>query len=150
MFGNYDSISGNAWEANRGANDGKLIVRFPGQPVDGTYWVLGTDYNNYSVVWSCTQTGPVNLRKYTKILLTSPISFSTFIEFAWILSRTPGLNTASQKAVNDILSKNNIKTSPFRDTKQDNATCGGNGNFHILRAIQSILSLTRNLIPHLQ
>lgn len=34
----------------------------------GDYWVLSTDYTDYSVVWSCSKLGGLsfaNLRKYT-------------------------------------------------------------------------------------
>jgi len=33
-------------------------------PEDGDYWVLDTDYENYSVVWSCVNSGGQSLRKF--------------------------------------------------------------------------------------
>jgi hypothetical protein len=32
--------------------------------VDAPYWVLGTDYDNYAVVWSCTNFGIFSTRKF--------------------------------------------------------------------------------------
>lgn len=32
----------------------KLKVKFNGVPVEGDYWVLGTDYETYALVYSCT------------------------------------------------------------------------------------------------
>lgn len=40
------------------------LLRFTFTAFKGTYWVLGTDYDNYSVVWSCTPLGFLNFRKY--------------------------------------------------------------------------------------
>uniref|UniRef100_A0A182QXM1 Apolipoprotein D n=1 Tax=Anopheles farauti TaxID=69004 RepID=A0A182QXM1_9DIPT len=52
---------------------GKLNVSFFGAPNDrSNYWVLDTDYDNFSVVWSCEQ-------------LTPQQSEESF----WVLSRTP-------------------------------------------------------------
>ena len=31
---------------------------------EGNYWVLSTDYNSYSLVWSCTDLGLFNTRMY--------------------------------------------------------------------------------------
>jgi hypothetical protein len=32
--------------------------------VDAPYWVLGTDYDNYAVVWSCSNFGLFSTREY--------------------------------------------------------------------------------------
>ncbi|KAG8306148.1 hypothetical protein J6590_054277 [Homalodisca vitripennis] len=52
----WEGINGTAFEADPSKNEGKLIVSFPvgifGH-VEGPYWVLGTDYNTYTVVYSC-------------------------------------------------------------------------------------------------
>ena len=39
------------------------LASFPigGGPVDGDYWVLGTDYTTYTVVYSCSQVGFLKL-----------------------------------------------------------------------------------------
>ena len=51
------SINGKAILANPTADplEGKLIVSFNGRPAatEANYWVLDTDYDNYSIVWNC-------------------------------------------------------------------------------------------------
>ena len=44
--------------------EGKLTVKYNTLPVpvDTQYSVLDTDYDNYSVVWSCSSLGPLNTR----------------------------------------------------------------------------------------
>ena len=44
-------------------NDGKLSVQFPGAPtpMGSNYWVLDTDYTEYSVVYSCSNAKSVHL-----------------------------------------------------------------------------------------
>ena len=49
---------------------GRRAVVFPGNPLfnrpvpnDGNYWVLSTDYVNYSVVWSCETFNGKSFRK---------------------------------------------------------------------------------------
>uniref|UniRef100_A0A1B6MRI9 Lipocalin/cytosolic fatty-acid binding domain-containing protein n=1 Tax=Graphocephala atropunctata TaxID=36148 RepID=A0A1B6MRI9_9HEMI len=52
----WGGINGTVIEADPSKNEGKLIVSFPvglfGN-VEGNYWVLGTDYNSYTVVYNC-------------------------------------------------------------------------------------------------
>ncbi|KAK9873416.1 hypothetical protein WA026_022478 [Henosepilachna vigintioctopunctata] len=50
-------------------NEGKFEVFTGGVPFGAPYWVLETDYKNYSVVFSCTQVSLINAK------------------FAWILTR---------------------------------------------------------------
>ncbi|KAK9873418.1 hypothetical protein WA026_022482 [Henosepilachna vigintioctopunctata] len=53
--------------------EAKFTLDTPGVPFGAPYWILETDYDNYTVVWSCTDMGLFNVR------------------FSWILtrSRTP-------------------------------------------------------------
>lgn len=67
----YEEILGNAYEEDPAKHDGKLMVIFPGVGVRAApYWVLGTDYKNYSVVWSCVQfNASLNFRKCKKTVM---------------------------------------------------------------------------------
>ncbi|XP_057364420.1 apolipoprotein D-like [Daphnia carinata] len=55
----FDMVDGTARLIEPLKREAKLGVVFPGNrfsrpvPADGNYWVLSTDYVNYSVVWSC-------------------------------------------------------------------------------------------------
>merc|ERR1711971_716469 len=50
--GDLDTILGSAYVPDP-EHPGELLVQFPGNP-EGSYWILETDYVNYSVVYSCT------------------------------------------------------------------------------------------------
>ena len=44
-------------------NKCKFLQIFPVSPRDAPYWVVETDYTNYSVVWSCSERARMNARK---------------------------------------------------------------------------------------
>jgi hypothetical protein len=52
----------------------KLGVVFPSNPfsrpvpADGNYWVLDTDYINYSIVWTCQNFNDKSIRKHSPFL----------------------------------------------------------------------------------
>lgn len=54
--------------------EGRMIVKFSSLPIpyDTEYVVLGTDYDNYAVLWSCSGIGPVHTRKLI-IYRTEPV-----------------------------------------------------------------------------
>ncbi|XP_058804288.1 apolipoprotein D-like isoform X2 [Phymastichus coffea] len=54
LIGVKPSITGLAYAKT--AEKAKLSVIFPSLPVhvEGSYWILDTDYISYAVVWSCT------------------------------------------------------------------------------------------------
>lgn len=86
---------------------GKLAVTFK-IPVVGDrkapYWVVDTDYVNYSVVYSCTS-----------ILLGA-----LHVESAWVLSRTPQVSDPNvQEAIHDAVARAQLKWSSFDKTVQD-------------------------------
>jgi apolipoprotein D and lipocalin family protein len=85
--------------------EGKLNVTFGGAPAFSNYWVLDTDYTNYSVVWTCID--GANLLK---------------AEESWILSRRPYLDGVYKDKVNTVIKKY-LKESKYRKTIQDDATC---------------------------
>uniref|UniRef100_A0A7N6FDU7 Apolipoprotein D n=1 Tax=Anabas testudineus TaxID=64144 RepID=A0A7N6FDU7_ANATE len=61
----------------------KLLVSFFENSPPSPYWVLSTDYDNFSLVYSCTDLGVLHM------------------EFAWILSRKPSL---SEETLEDLCS----------------------------------------------
>jgi apolipoprotein D and lipocalin family protein len=100
-FGRAESIEGNAVQVE----PGKLIVNFPSTPSSSdkpNYIVLGTDYENFAVVHSCT-----------------PILFGNF-QFAWVLSRNPTISRSDELAILEILRRNGVSRSPFSNTRQTN------------------------------
>ncbi|XP_059477767.1 apolipoprotein D-like [Neocloeon triangulifer] len=83
--------------------EGKLRVNFPSAGAfDGAYWVIGTDYVNYAVVWSCTESGNVN------------------IQFSWVLTRQrfPSLETLA--LAEQVIEANNLQKDKYVITNQHN------------------------------
>lgn len=99
-FGVPNSIEGNALQVE----PGKFIVNFPSSPlpppVSPNYIVLGTDYKNFAVVFSCTPNANGN------------------VQIAWVLARKPKITYKDEKKISRILRKNNISKKPFIETSQ--------------------------------
>lgn len=70
------------------------------------YWILSTDYVNYSIVYYCMN-------------LPGNLSFESY----WLLSRTPQLCDDSRKSADDVINKF-IDKSKVRVTVQDSEKCG--------------------------
>ncbi|XP_044765369.1 uncharacterized protein LOC123321703 [Coccinella septempunctata] len=87
-------------------DEGKLSVRFPSLPVqfDAPYWILSTDYDNYSVVWSCVNFGLLNTRNL------------------WILTRNRNPSPEVIKKVYSILDKMGIDKTILMKTDQQNCS----------------------------
>ncbi|XP_070508542.1 apolipoprotein D-like [Chironomus tepperi] len=69
--------------------EAKLNVAFGDQPLTkSNYWVLSTDYEKYSVVYTCGN-----------------IPGNKSIQFAWILSTTPQLDESVSAHVNELVDK---------------------------------------------
>uniref|UniRef100_A0A182NRI3 Apolipoprotein D n=1 Tax=Anopheles dirus TaxID=7168 RepID=A0A182NRI3_9DIPT len=87
--------------------EAKLNVTFDAANVDvsANYWVLGTDYDNYAVVWGCFE-----------------VAATLRAESAWILSRTPQLSAQSatevQRYIDEFLDESDLRT-----TNQDAQFC---------------------------
>ena len=79
-----------------------MSVFISGAPVRAPYWVVDTDYDNYTLVWSCTD-----------VLLAN-------LEFAWILSRKRTLDDATVERLKQKLASFGVKTSGFLVTDQTN------------------------------
>lgn len=67
----FDMVDGTARLIEPLKRQAKLGVVFPATrfsrpvPDDGNYWVLDTDYTNYSIVWSCENFNDKSFRKST-------------------------------------------------------------------------------------
>merc|ERR1719430_2589694 len=99
--GNLDTILGSAYVPDP-EHPGELLVQFPGNP-EGSYWILETDYHNYSVVYSCTD------------FLFGAIK----LEFAWILAREQHLDPEMLEHATNVLVENGIDITPLEDTIQN-------------------------------
>lgn len=85
-------------------NPGMLSVAFFGAEPDPTttnYWVIGTDYSSYSLVWNCDQ-----------------ITADTYDESVWVLSRTRTMLPESFARIYEIIAQNGIAMDDFRFTEQ--------------------------------
>ena len=99
--GNLDTILGSAYVPDPEL-PGELLVQFPGNP-EGSYWILETDYHNYSVVYSCTD------------FLFGAIK----LEFAWILAREKNLDPEMLEHATNVLVESGIDITPLEDTIQN-------------------------------
>merc|ERR1712210_150464 len=99
--GDLDTILGSAYVPDP-EHPGELLVQFPGNP-EGSYWILETDYHNYSVVYSCTD------------FLFGAIK----LEFAWILARDQHLDPEMLEHATNVLVENGIDITPLEDTVQN-------------------------------
>ncbi|CAF98955.1 unnamed protein product, partial [Tetraodon nigroviridis] len=98
--GTVYSISGTA-VAEDPSEPAKLAVSFYENSPPAPYWVLATDYDNYTLVYSCTN------------LLVA------HAEFAWILSRRPTLAQESVEELRRALSSVGVDVDKLLSTNQD-------------------------------
>ncbi|XP_037049826.1 apolipoprotein D-like [Bradysia coprophila] len=85
---------------------GMLNLSFGGPPTTSNYWILGTDFVNYSVVWFCQN-----------------LNVTHSSETAWVLSRQRTIPPPAQQAV-DFLINQFLVPALLRPTVQDFARCG--------------------------
>ncbi|XP_065079405.1 lazarillo protein-like [Ochlerotatus camptorhynchus] len=98
---------GRAVLASATSGEAKLKVRFDSTPAnvpDSDYWVLGTNYQHYAVVWSCRPNGDDSS------------------ESAWVLSRNPVLDQSAETLVDSIVSTY-LQPESLRVTKQGEEFC---------------------------
>jgi len=102
----FSQVCGYAWQYEMDKNPGKLLVEFhPGSP-PGTYWILGTDYDNYACVYSCSQyDGYANLS-------------------AWVLTRDPYPTLETIEQCLDIFIDNEVDVADFISFSQENCDYG--------------------------
>ncbi|XP_074545354.1 apolipoprotein D-like [Halichoeres trimaculatus] len=102
--GSTSSISGSAW-AKDPSEPAKLQVSFFENSPPAPYWVLSTDYENYSLVYSCTDLGVMH------------------VEFAWIMSRRPTLAEETLEDLHSTLTSMGVNVGKLLTTNQDPALC---------------------------
>jgi apolipoprotein D and lipocalin family protein len=98
--GRVEGAIGDAYVADP-KNPAKLSVNFPNNPVTAPYWVMETDYKQYTAVVSCFEV----LGVYHSLS-------------SWILSRTPTLNATLLDDLLVRLKKNNIPVDKYEMTLQ--------------------------------
>ncbi|WAR11660.1 APOD-like protein [Mya arenaria] len=85
-------------------NPAKLKLRFSSLAPYGDYWVLDTDYTDYTLIYSCS--GVLGITHY---------------EFAWILARQPTISAEVKTKLFNKVTAMGIDTTHF--TKQDRSNC---------------------------
>ncbi|XP_036453071.1 apolipoprotein Da, duplicate 2 [Colossoma macropomum] len=103
--GTVSSIEGTA-KPKDPSEPAKLEVSFFEGVPPGNYWVLSTDYENYSLVFGCSD--------YLGLF---------HVEFAWILSRSRSLPKETLSELQDILTSNGINIDTLTSTDQDPGRC---------------------------
>ncbi|KAF4528451.1 hypothetical protein B566_EDAN015853 [Ephemera danica] len=103
LTGIRSTIEGELQSLGR-TDETKLTVRFPSVPVtmDIPYWVLETDYDNYAVVWSCTNFGLFSTRN------------------AWIMTRSPKPSLEVMQKAYAVVDRHGISRAYFIRTDQRN------------------------------
>ncbi|XP_049959358.1 lazarillo protein [Schistocerca serialis cubense] len=100
--------------------DGKLSVHFPNSPSVGNYWILSTDYDNYSIVWSCVK---------------RPDSAAS-TEISWILLRSRNSSNMTLERVEDELKNLQLDLNKYTKTEQSAKYCAGAE--HVVGAMLSV------------
>ncbi|TKS79604.1 Apolipoprotein D [Collichthys lucidus] len=102
--GSISTISGTAM-AKDPTEPAKLLVSFFENSPPAPYWVLSTDYDNYSLVYSCTDLGILH------------------VEFAWIMSRQPTMPEETIEELHSTLSSIGVQVDKLITTNQDASYC---------------------------
>ena len=93
-------------------------------PTEGNYLVLGTDYDSYAVVWSCTPSLLSNFRKFFVYISRIDEKYewnrSLHTELLWILTRDREPSEAVINSAMAVIESNNLNTSKLRITNQSN------------------------------
>ncbi|XP_051553247.1 apolipoprotein D-like isoform X4 [Myxocyprinus asiaticus] len=85
----------------------KLEVSFFEDAPPAPYWVLATDYDNYTLVYACSE------------------ALGHHVEYAWIMSRTRTLPKDTVSELLDILKSHSVNIDLFSETDQRPELCSG-------------------------
>ncbi|XP_075875865.1 apolipoprotein D-like [Nelusetta ayraudi] len=107
--GTINSISGSAMSKDP-FEPAKLLVTFFENSPPAPYWVLSTDYDNYSLVYSCTDLGVLH------------------VEFAWIMSREPTMSEETLEDLHSTLASIGVNVDKLIATNQDPVYCRAMGH----------------------
>ncbi|KAM4605233.1 apolipoprotein D-like [Polymixia lowei] len=102
--GTINSITGYA-KAKDPSEPAKLSVTFFEGSPPAPYWVLSTDYKSYTLVYSCTDYGTFH------------------VDFAWIMSRSPGMLRETIHDLKSILTSAGVNADKMIVTNQDKVLC---------------------------
>merc|ERR1712038_65257 len=98
--GSEQSIKGEAKVV--GPETAKLGVKFSDfQPKTDPYWIIDTDYDGYTFIWSCLSLGVAHA------------------EFAWILTREPNPDPATISKIMDLGKSMGISVDKIKIMAQD-------------------------------
>ncbi|XP_059490319.1 apolipoprotein D-like [Neocloeon triangulifer] len=87
---------------NSNTDEGKLIVTFPTSGSEGDYWILDTDYDTFSVVWSCSTSGDQS------------------VQFSWILTREIEPSAATLAVIDSVVAANGLASEKYLVVDQTN------------------------------
>ncbi|KAM4557129.1 apolipoprotein D-like [Fundulus diaphanus] len=87
------------------AEPAKLLVYFFENSPPAPYWVLSTDYDNYALVYSCTDLSALHA------------------DFVWILSRRPAMSQETLEELHSILQSLGVSVHKLLATNQDADYC---------------------------
>ncbi|KDQ71698.1 apolipoprotein D-like [Zootermopsis nevadensis] len=83
---------------------GRFDITYSGETVwSSSYWVLGTNYNTYAVLWGCLVQNDGSIR-----------------HLSWVSSRQKTLDEDSMTEVNEVLGNNGLERSQYEDVVQTN------------------------------
>ncbi|XP_072296422.1 apolipoprotein D-like [Eucyclogobius newberryi] len=102
--GTINSISGSA-TAKDPSEPAKLAVSFFEGAPPAPYWVLDTDYNSYSLVYSCTDLGVLHM------------------DFVWIMGREPTMSPLTLARLTSKLASIGVNVTKLVPTVQDEEYC---------------------------
>ncbi|XP_076358677.1 apolipoprotein D-like [Tachypleus tridentatus] len=103
IFSNKEeNITGIA-ESSDETEEAKFQAQIGGTPIKSNFWILDTDYNQYSVVMSC-----------------KGVSKNIFhFEILWILSRKPTLDGTVLTQIKNYLENRGVYVAGLQNTQQD-------------------------------